>query len=105
MRAEIRNFSINAVLFIGSRSSEGRTLDSPFEQSSRMKRLFDSTWFAALKRWRAPRRVNPDAGDMGTAFGLDSITVVDFETSAAQSEFSNSAMNDWHRRLTRRSRL
>jgi len=58
-----------------------------------MKRLFDSTWFAALKRWRAPRRVDPDAGDMGTAFGLDSITVVDFDTTVAQSGFSNSAMN------------
>ena len=103
--AEIRNFSLNPLLIVGSNGPEGRKLDSPFEQSSRMKRLFDSTWFAALKRWRTPRRVDPDAGDMGTAFGLDSITVVDFETSAAQSEFSNSAMNDWHRRLTRRSRL
>lgn len=70
-----------------------------------MKRLFDSTWFTALTRWRSPRRVDPDAGDMGTAFGLDSITVVDFETSAGASQFSDSAMTDWHRRLTRRSRL
>jgi len=70
-----------------------------------MKRLFDSTWFTALTRWRTQRRAAPDAGDMGTAFGLDSITVVDFETSAAGSQFSDSAMTDWHRRLARRSRL
>ena len=44
-----------------------------------MKLLFDTAWFTALTRWRAERRVDPDAGDMGTAFGLDSITVVDFE--------------------------
>ena len=51
----------------------------------------------------APR--DPDAGDMGTAFGLDSITVVDFEASAGPSEFANSAITDWQRRVTRRSGL
>ena len=70
-----------------------------------MKLLFDTAWFTALTRWRAERRVDPDAGDMGTAFGLDSITVVDFEASAGPSEFANSAMTDWQRRVTRRSGL
>jgi len=70
-----------------------------------MKLLFDTAWFTALTRWRGERRVDPDAGDMGTAFGLDSITVVDFEASVGPSEFANSAMTDWQRRVTRRSGL
>ena len=37
--------------------------------------------------------------------GLDSITVVDFEASAGPSEFANSAITDWQRRVTRRSGL
>ena len=70
-----------------------------------MKLLFDTAWFIALTRWRAGRRVDPDAGDMGTAFGLDSITVVDFDASTGPSEFGNSTMTDWQRRVERRSRL
>ena len=70
-----------------------------------MKLLFDTAWFTALTRWRTERRADPDAGDMGTAFGLDSITVVDFEASVGPSEFGNSTMTDWQRRVARRSRL
>ncbi len=41
---------------------------------------------------------------MGTAFGLDSITVVDFESSQQPGPASR-APGDWERRLDRRSRL
>ena len=59
-------------------------------------------WIAAFKAWR--RRVHhhaADAGDMGTAFGLDSIPIVDFEPSVAPATKPPS----WQRRLDRRSRL
>ena len=43
---------------------------------------------------------------MGTAFGLNSITVVDFDSTQDPREGGTSATaNDWHRRVTRRSRL
>lgn len=70
-------------------------------------KLFDTAWFNALRRrrYRAREDTSSDFGDMGTAFGLDSITVVDFDTSIAPSEFKNSAMTEWQRRVTRRSGL
>jgi hypothetical protein len=42
---------------------------------------------------------------MGTAFGLDSITVVDFDTTQHPGPDSAHAAAGWQRRLTRRSRL
>ena len=41
---------------------------------------------------------------MGTAFGLDSITIVDFD-STQQPESGSRAPGAWERRLDRRSRL
>jgi hypothetical protein len=70
-----------------------------------MKRLTDSAWFTALTSWRTQRRRAQDPADMGTAFGLDSITVIDFESSAVPGESGTGSAPDWHRRVTRRSRL
>jgi hypothetical protein len=67
-----------------------------------MKLFSCPSWMAAFKAWR--RRAHhhaADAGDMGTAFGLDSITIVDFEPSEAPATKAPS----WQRRLDRRSRL
>lgn len=69
-----------------------------------MKLLSTAAWFAALKAWRAPRRAGPDPADMGTAFGLDSITIIDFDPSDLQSETAAAAPR-WQRRLARRSRF
>jgi hypothetical protein len=41
----------------------------------------------------------------GHRLRLDSITVVDFDASVGPSEFANSAMTDWQRRVARRSGL
>jgi hypothetical protein len=71
-----------------------------------MKFLSDIGWLAALRRWRGPRHRGPEPADMGTAFGLDSITVVDFDsTQYPHAEGSVSSAHDWNRRLARRSRL
>jgi hypothetical protein len=66
-------------------------------------RFFPTTgWLAGLRSaWRRARR-GPDPADMGTAFGLDSITVVEFEASAAPP---TTPPAPWERRLARRSRL
>jgi hypothetical protein len=43
---------------------------------------------------------------MGTAFGLDSITVIDFDSTAAPDGTTPSAVpSSWHRRVARRSGL
>lgn len=68
-------------------------------------KLLPDPWFTALKAWRLRRRAGKEPADMGTAFGLDSITVVDFEPTAAPSEAGTAPVSDWHRRLARRSRL
>lgn len=70
-----------------------------------MKLLTDTAWFTALKAWRVQPRTDEDPAGMGTAFGLDSITVIDFESSSAAGEPGAAAAPDWRRRLTRRSRL
>jgi len=67
-----------------------------------MKLFSYPAWIAAFKAWRRRPRHHPsDPGDMGTAFGLDSITIVDFEPSEAPTTKPPS----WQRRLDRRSRL
>jgi hypothetical protein len=70
-----------------------------------MKRLSESAWFAAFMTWRRERRAVVDPADMGTAFGLDSITVVEFDASVASERASDATARDWRRRLARRSRL
>jgi hypothetical protein len=71
-----------------------------------MKFLPHAAWLHALRRWRGPRPEAQDPAEMGTAFGLDSITVIDFEsTSAPDGATPSSAPSDWHRRLARRSGL
>jgi hypothetical protein len=58
-------------------------------------------WLAGLRAaWRRARH-GPDPADMGTAFGLDSITVVEFEAGAPPA----TPPAPWERRLARRSRL
>jgi hypothetical protein len=70
-----------------------------------MKLISDSAWFTAFKAWRRRRREDADPADMGTAWGLDSITVVDFDDSAGPATAATLPPRDWQRRLARRSRL
>ena len=42
---------------------------------------------------------------MGTAFGLDSITIVDFDSTQHPSADSVAQPSGWERRVARRSRL
>jgi len=42
---------------------------------------------------------------MGTAFGLDSITVVDFDSTQHPGVDGSLQASGWQRRVTRRSRL
>lgn len=69
-----------------------------------MKLFPFAAWLSALAVTRRQRHRDTDPGDMGTAFGLDSITIVDFEASEAPPEPTPSKP-DWQRRLARRSRL
>ena len=67
-----------------------------------MKLFSYPAWIAAFKAWRRrPYPRSTDPGDMGTAFGLDSITIVDFEPS----EVPTTKPPSWQRRIDRRSRL
>ena len=70
-------------------------------------KLFPATaWFAALRNWRGQRGAGQDPAEMGTAFGLDSITIVDFGPTSIPDESDRSAAAlDWPRRLARRSGL
>jgi hypothetical protein len=62
-------------------------------------------WLPALRSaWRRARRDDVDAAGMGTALGLDSITVIEFETSGPRRD-AKAALPPWQRRLARRSRL
>jgi hypothetical protein len=75
-----------------------------------MKLITDAAWFRALKGLRHRSPVAPDAADMGTAFGLDSITIVNMDEDGREPHglvdaFATPAARDWHRRLARRSRL
>ena len=71
-----------------------------------MKLVTDSEWFKAMRGLRRRRPAQPDGGDMGTAFGLDSVTVVDFQLTREPAECTASpAVADWQRRVTRRSGL
>lgn len=71
-----------------------------------MKLFTDTAWFAALRSWRGQRRRGQEPADMGTAFGLDSITVVDFDsTQHPDAGGAALAAAGWQRRVTRRSRL
>lgn len=74
-----------------------------------MKLITDAAWFRALRNLAPRHRVGVDAADMGTAFGLDSITIVcdeaEDEEHAARAGSRLAARSDWHRRLDRRSRL
>ncbi len=80
------------------------TLGGRSDRSHPMKLLPHTAWFAALRSWRGLRRRGQEPADMGTAFGLDSITVVDFD-STQYPESTSRAPGDWARRLDRRSRL
>ena len=76
-----------------------------------MKLITDAAWFRALRGLRRRSPVAPDAADMGTAFGLDSITIVcDDDTDSAAPGLKGEASGgqsvpNWLRRLERRSRL
>lgn len=80
------------------------TLGGPIRRAHSMKLLPQTGWFAALRSWRGLRRRDQEPADMGTAFGLDSITIVDFD-STQYPESTSRAPGDWARRLDRRSRL
>jgi len=70
-----------------------------------MKRPSPFAWFAALRSaWGRTRHDRTDPADMGTALGLDSITVIEFEASRAPASV-RPALPPWQRRLARRSRL
>ena len=69
-----------------------------------MKLISNSAWFTAFKAWRQRRRDDADPAGMGTAFGLDSITIVDFDDTAPATA-ATVPPRDWQRRLARRSRL
>jgi hypothetical protein len=70
-----------------------------------MKLISDSGWFTAFRAWRRRRREGADPADMGTAWGLDSITIVDFDEPAGPASVATAPPHDWQRRLARRSRL
>ena len=72
-----------------------------------MKLLSEPGWLAALRSvWRRARERDADPADMGTAFGLDSITVVEFEPSAGPADSGAASLSPWQQhRLARRSRL
>jgi len=63
-------------------------------------------WIPALRSaWRRARREDADPAGMGTALGLDSITVIDFEPTRAPKGPPSTPLPPWQRRLARRSRL
>jgi hypothetical protein len=72
-----------------------------------MKSLLDSLRFAVINVWRGRRPVDRnDPADMGTAFGLDSITVIDFDSTAAPPAAPDLRPDAaWQRRVARRSSL
>jgi len=70
-----------------------------------MKLFSDNFWLAALRSWRGQRPRSPEPADMGTAFGLDSITVVDFDSTLCPGADGSVQVSGWQRRVTRRSRL
>ncbi|MEP7056451.1 MAG: hypothetical protein ABI809_01605 [Caldimonas sp.] len=70
-----------------------------------MKLLPAAAWLIALKEaWRVQRRTGEDPADMGTAFGLDSITVIEFDPTVLP-DAGPSTTPHWQRRLERRSRF
>lgn len=72
-----------------------------------MKFLPAIAWFDAFRAWRgSPRRRDQDPAEMGTAFGLDSITIVDFQSgSAGEAVAASPTPAAWQRRIVGRSRL
>jgi len=63
-------------------------------------------WLPALRSvWRRARRDDADPANMGTALGLDSITVIEFEPTRAPKSPPTAPLPPWQRRLARRSRL
>lgn len=66
-------------------------------------------WLKALTARRAERRRGPDPADMGTAFGLDAITVIDEEAAASIARSSSGGLpprqSRFEERLHRRSTL
>jgi len=71
-----------------------------------MKVLSTFGWLAALRSaWSRARRRDADPAEMGTAFGLDSITVVEFGPGLAPGDPGVARPSPLQRRLDRRSRL
>jgi len=74
--------------------------------AAHMKLTSPFGWLPALRSaWRRARREDADPAGMGTALGLDSITVIDFEPSRTPKDARAAPMPPWQRRLARRSRL
>jgi len=70
-----------------------------------MKLLSPSAWLSALRSaWQRARWEESDPAGMGTALGLDSITVIEFEASRAPGDV-RAPLPPWQRRLARRSRF
>ncbi len=69
-----------------------------------MKLISAVAWLAALASRRPPRRAEPDPAEMGTAFGLDSITLVD-PLAPSESSLGSETPGSWEQQAARRSRL
>jgi hypothetical protein len=64
-----------------------------------MKFLPDMAWWAALmNRRHRPTAARLDPADMGTAYGLDSITIIDFEPTRAPIGAAAAEPGQWQRR-------
>lgn len=68
-----------------------------------MKLFSALAWLNALRSRRKRRRGEPDPAEMGTAFGLDSITRLD-SSLLSQWPPAGAASSAWEQRLVRRSR-
>ena len=67
-----------------------------------MKLFSALAWLNALRSRRATRRDDLDPAEMGTAFGLDSITLLD---ESPRSGWPEETLAPWEQRLAGRSRL
>jgi hypothetical protein len=71
-----------------------------------MKVFRNMPWFAALLPRRSAPPTGLDAADMGTAFGLESVTVVNpFKGGEGLNAAPADPVSHWQRRVNGRSRI
>lgn len=73
-----------------------------------MKMFRPMSFLAALLPQRSTAHVSGDPADMGTAFGLESVTVVETERTGREPtalETTAAAEDHWERRANGRSRI